>query len=373
MKVVLAFDSFKGSLPADAACRHAALAIAETKPAATLIEKPMADGGEGTVTAMLAACGGEWIPCPVTGPLSSMIVDAGFGRLAGGETVVVEMAAASGITLLRRDQLNPFQTTTLGAGELVRAAAEHGARRILLAVGGSATVEGGIGAAHALGWRFLDKTGNEVTPVGASLQAIASIKPPASPFPLPEITVLADVTNPLCGEYGAARVFGPQKGATPAQVKSLEAGLERLGELIQRQLGVDVATLPGGGAAGGLAAGAVAFMGATIKPGIDTIMEVSRLAEALDGADWVITGEGCFDSQSLRGKVVSGVTRLARERGARVAVLAGRVALEPSEYHEAGIAYADAITPPHLPIEEAIRQAPHLLHQAVVRFVEEWI
>ena len=374
MKIVLAFDSFKGSLPADVACRQAALALAEILPAATLVEKPMADGGEGTAAALLGACGGEWIALPATGPLPDLSVDAGYARLPGGETAVVEMAAASGITLLRPDQLNPLYATTLGTGELIRAAARDGARTILLAAGGSATVDCGIGAAHALGWRFLDASGRELPPIGASLERIATLRAPETALlRATEVRVLSDVTNPLCGEHGAARVFGPQKGATPAQVERLDAGLANLAAVVQRQLGIDLLALPGGGAAGGLAAGAVAFMGASIQPGIDTLMETTGLADALDGADWVLTGEGKFDAQSLHGKVVSGVTRLARARDVRVAVLAGRVDLSPAEFEPAGIAFADAITPAGLPLDEAARQAPHLLRQATTRFAEEWI
>ncbi len=373
MKIVIAFDSFKGSLTAESACREAALALVEQRPEAVPVEKPMADGGEGTAAALLAARGGEWIQAPATGPLPSMTVDAGYAWLAADETAVVEMASASGLTLLRRDQLNPLATTTLGTGELVRAALERNPRRLLLAVGGSATVDGGIGAAHALGWRFLDERGDELPPIGASLARIHTIRPPDRRPPAGLITVLSDVTNPLCGPRGAAPVFGPQKGASPEQVALLDHGLERLAACIHAQLGRDLRAMPGGGAAGGLAAGAVAFMNATIQPGIETIMNAAGLADALDGADWVVTGEGSFDEQSLHGKVVSGVARIAQARGVRVAVLAGRIALDPARFPSAGIAYADAITPPGLSMDDAIRQAPHLLHQAVVRFVEECV
>lgn len=371
MNIVLAFDSFKGSLPADLACRIAADAIAPIKPDATLIERPMADGGEGTVAALLAARGGEWIAVPATGPLPSMIVDAGFGWLPNTQTAVIEMAAASGITLLRRDQLNPFETTTLGTGELIRAAIEHGAKHIFLALGGSATVDGGIGAAHALGWRFYDKENNELPPIGGRLPAIARVERPDTPIDMPPLTILADVTNPLCGETGAARVFGPQKGATPEQVEQLAAGLQQLAELLRKQHGMDVLPIPGGGAAGGLGAGAVAFMGGTIQSGIDTVMDACHLATVIEGADWVFTGEGQFDEQSLHGKVVSGVTRLARERSAKVALFAGRVALDRTRARAAGVDFATAITPRDMPMDEAMRLAPELLRQAITRFAND--
>lgn len=373
MKIVLAFDSFKGSLAAEVACRIAAEAIVAACPEAEVVEKPMADGGEGTAAAIVAASKGEWIPWPATGPLPSMIVDAGFGWLASSRTAIVEMAAASGLTLLRPDQRNPFQTTTLGTGELIRAVADYGARHILLAVGGSATVDGGIGAAHALGWRFLNRSGHEIAPNGGGLGEIVSIRPPDHHAEFPKITVLADVTNPLCGESGAARIFGPQKGATAEQAMLLDAGLLNLGKLIQRDLGIDVLSLPGAGAAGGLAAGAVAFMGATITSGVGEVMRIIGLDEAIKDADWALTGEGCLDAQSLQGKVISGILQLAHRHGAHVAALAGRIALTNIEIQTAGITFADAVTTEKLMFDEARRNAPELLEMAVNRFIRACI
>jgi glycerate kinase len=372
MKLVLAFDSFKGTMSAREACAEAAEAILAVHPGAQVVLKPMADGGEGTAEAVLAARMGEWIPVPATGPLLSMNVDAGFAWFPDDGTALVEMAVASGLTLLRRDQLNPLKTTTLGTGELIRAAHEHGAKRILLAVGGSATVEGGIGAAHALGWRFLDAKGLELAPVGANLERIARITPPApQAHPLPELLVLADVINPLCGERGAARVFGPQKGATPAMVERLDAGLQNLALRLGEATGRQVLDLPGGGAAGGLAAGAVGFLGGRIVSGIETIMSVSGLAEELQGADWVITGEGKFDDQSLHGKVVSGIAALAKRHGVKVAVIAGSVQVPAPAWQAAGIACALPTAPPDLPLDQALDQARALLAQTARYFALE--
>lgn len=320
---------------------------------------------------MIAASAGEWIPCPATGPLPSMIVDAGFGWLPSSGTAVVEMASANGLTLLRPDQYNPLQTTTLGTGELIRAAIDHGARRILLAAGGSATVDGGIGAAHALGWRFFDEQGTQIPPAGAGLARIASIQPPIGDCALPEIIVLADVTNTLCGETGAALVFGPQKGATPAQAALLDAGLRNLATRVRDDLQIDILSLPGGGAAGGLAAGAAAFMRAPIRSGVDEVMHVTGFDAALRGADWVLTGEGRLDEQSLRGKVVSGVIRHARTHSVQVGVLAGQIALNVAELKESGIHYADEVSTQKLSIEEAARRAPQLLENAVLRFINK--
>jgi len=380
MKIVVALDSFKGSLTAVQACTLVAEAIRAAMPGADVVIKPMADGGEGTAAALMAAAGGEWVASRVMGPLPEMQVDAGFAWLAGVRTAVVEMATASGLTLLSLAQQDPLKTTTYGTGQLVKAAVEHGAERILLAVGGSATVDGGVGAAMALGWRFLDREGRDVPLGGGSLARIAQIIPPPdlkcnpqSAIHNPQLTVpvhvLCDVDNPLCGEHGAARVFGPQKGATPERVEVLEAGLAHLADMVKDQLGRDIIDLPGAGAAGGLAAGAVAFMKARLVSGIDEVMSQSRLAEDVADADWVITGEGRFDAQSLRGKVVSGVARVAREKGARVAVLAGQVLLPPALYHASGVEIALACMTDSMELHYAIAHSETLLAQAAERWV----
>ena len=317
MKIIVALDSFKGSLTARRACSIVAEAIGSVMPEAELLIRPMADGGEGTAEALMAAVGGQWVARRVTGPLPGMRVEAGFLWLGDSRTAIVEMASAGGLQLLRGDQLNPLRTTTIGTGELIRAAIEHGARRVLLGVGGSATVDGGVGAATALGWRFLDRDGRDIGAGGSDLAAIDRIVQPDDAMAA-EVEVLCDVDNPLCGRQGAARVYGPQKGATPAMVEVLEASLSHLADMVEAQLGRSIAKLPGAGAAGGLAAGAVAFMNARLVSGIETIMALSRLPEAMADADWVVTGEGCFDEQSLRGKVVAGVAAAARRTNTTV-------------------------------------------------------
>ena len=367
MKVIVATDSFKGSLDARSACEAIREGVLEAHPDWAVAAKPMADGGEGTAAAMMAALGGEWIPVRAAGPLESMNVDAGFAWFSHDQTALVEMAAASGLTLLRRDQMDPLQTTTYGTGELIRAAAARGARRILLAVGGSATVDGGTGAAAALGWRFLDAGGQPVGPGGGELEQIARIVPPER-RDLPPVEVLCDVVNPLCGPRGAARVFAPQKGASPEAVQRLEKGLDHLAGLVETTLGKRIRDLPGGGAAGGLAAGAVAFLDATLVPGIDRIIEVSGLEAELRGTGWVVTGEGCFDEPSLHGKVLSGVAAAARRAGARVAVIAGQVKLTEAEWRAAGIASVTALTGPGVTTDEAVRRAQELLREAARRW-----
>jgi len=392
MKIVVAMDSFKGSLTAERACKVVAESIASVVPPAEIIIKPMADGGEGTAQVMLAAGNGQWIAKMVTGPLLDMRSRAGFAWFAGENMAVVEMATASGLQLVSPQRRNPLKTTTYGTGQLMAAATDYGAQRILLAVGGSATVDGGTGAAVAMGWRFLDKDGKEIGFGGGQLLQIDRIIPPPSSSSIvhppssiasretrgetrgtPCVEVLCDVDNPLCGEQGAARVYGPQKGATEEMVEMLEAGLEHLAELVQEQLGYDIRDLPGAGAAGGLAAGAAAFMGAKLVRGIETVISWTRLDQAIAGADWVITGEGCFDQQSLRGKVVAGVARAAKNAGTKVAVLAGQVLLARQEYRSLGVVDAFACMNGRMPLEYAIQNSEKLLAKAARDFALKYL
>ncbi|MCC7299480.1 MAG: glycerate kinase [Verrucomicrobia bacterium] len=283
-----------------------------------------------------------------------MKVKAGFAWLAESKTAVVEMAVASGLPLLKPEERNPMIATTYGTGELIKAAAAKGARKILLTVGGSATVDGGVGAAEALGWTF---------PVSGK------IVPPKN-FTMPEVDVLCDVTNPLCGPNGAAQVYGPQKGATPEMVEELDSRLRKLSERIFQTLGKNVRDLPGAGAAGGLAAGAVAFMNGRLVRGVDMVMSTIGLAKALDGADWVLTGEGKFDSQSVQGKVVDGVARLAKEAGAETGVIAGCVRLKEPEWRAAGVSFAAALQAEGMSTEESMRRSRELLFAAAASFVQ---
>lgn len=379
MKIVIATDSFKGTLKADEACEIVADAIRQVQPGVLVVVKPMADGGEGTARAMIKAVNGRWIPRRVCGPLPDMQVEAGFAWFQD-RTALVEMASASGLELLRAEQMNPLNTTTYGTGQLIKAAAEHGARKILLAVGGSATVDGGLGAATALGWNFLDDEDNPIPLGGGGLEKLARIvQPDSSQICCAKdgrhvaVEVLCDVDNPLCGEHGAAKVYGPQKGATPAMIARLESGLEHLARLVREQLNRDIANLPGAGAAGGLAGGAVAFMDGTIVSGIETVMAHSNLRAELESADWVITGEGSFDEQSLCGKVVSGILKMARRSNTQVAVLAGQVRLSEAQWRQAGIAAALSARPDGMPLDEALKNSRALLSGAAKSFAERYL
>jgi len=367
LKIVIAMDSFKGSLTARQACELVAGAFVSVVPDLQVVIKPMADGGEGTAEAMMIARSGCWIKAKVTGPLPQMQVDAGFAFFADTKTALVEMASANGLELLKPEQMNPLQTTTYGTGQLIRAAADHGATRILLAVGGSATVDGGVGAAMALGWKFLDNQGNSIKPGGGQLERIIRIIKPDK-LNLPEIKVLCDVDNPLCGEYGAAKIFAPQKGATPEMVTCLETGLTHLAAIVEEQLAKQISKIPGAGAAGGLAAGAAAFMNAKLVGGIETVMKASGLIEEITNAGWIITGEGRFDEQSLRGKVISGIVNSAKGSQAKIGVIAGDVELLQQQWRQFNITDAVSLRKGSMSLDYAIANSRQLLTTTAVEF-----
>jgi len=370
MKIVIATDSFKGTLRADEACEIIAGAIRESAPNVQLVLKPMADGGEGTARAMIKAANGRWIPRTVMGPMPEMRVEAGFAWFED-KTALVEMASASGLELLSKEQMNPLKTTTYGTGELIKAALEYGAGKILLAVGGSATVDGGLGTAMALGWKFLDNQDNPVQLGGEVLEKITKIVKPDN-FNIVPVEVLCDCDNPLYGDKGAAKVYAPQKGATDKMVEQLEKGLTHLADLVSEQLGRDI-NVPGAGAAGGLAGGAIAFMNADVVSGTETIMAHNNLPVELESADWVITGEGSFDRQSLYGKVVSGILREAKQSKTRVAVLAGQIKIPQQEYKKIGIAAAIPCKDDNMSLDYALENSRRLLHSAARRFAKQYL
>ncbi len=370
MKLIVAMDSFKGTLASYEACEIVAAAIAECTPEARFVIKPMADGGEGTAKAMMKAANGQWIRQRVMGPLPDMQVEAGFAWFDDSKTALVEMASASGLELLSKKQMMPLKTTTYGTGQLIKAAMEYGACKILLAVGGSATVDGGVGAATALGWKFLDEEGNAVAPGGGGLERIVKIVKPGN-LRIPPVEVLCDVDNPLCGEHGAARVYAGQKGASPRMIEQLEKGLLHLAVLVRKYLQREINDIPGAGAAGGLAAGAFAFMNGALVSGIETVMTISNLEAELESADWIITGEGSFDEQSLRGKVVCGIARMAQKSHTRLAVLAGQVTVPKQEYQKLGIITAIGCRTDDMSLDYAMKNCRLLLHNAAQEFVKE--
>ncbi len=368
MKIIIAPDSFKGSLTATQAAESIAAGVRRALPDAELALIPLADGGEGTVEALVKATGGRVVPAEATDPLGNKI-ESFFGILGDGETAVVEMAAASGLPLVPDDLRNPMRTTTYGTGELIKAALDSGCRKLILGIGGSATNDGGVGAAQALGGSFTDTDGNEVGFGGGELARIRSIDLSNLDTRIgeTEIVVACDVDNPLTGARGASAVFGPQKGASPQMVAGLDAGLHNLAEVIRRDLGVDVELLPGAGAAGGLGAASVAFLGAGLKSGIEIVLDATHFADHLNGASLVITGEGKIDAQTLQGKTINGVLRAARSAEVPVLALAGSVEPDGRELLNHGaVAVLPIVTEP-IPLIEAFARASELLSCAAMK------
>lgn len=335
-KFIVVPDSYKGTLSSEDICEIMAGAILQRFPEAQVITIPVADGGEGTVAAFLQSVGGKRVEALVTGPLGERVA-AFYGLLPDG-TAVIEMAAAAGLPLVG-EKLLVGQTTTYGVGELIAHAISQGAKKILLGLGGSATNDGGCGAAVALGAVFKDKNGASFLPTGASLINIASIDVSAVEAKLKNIpvTVMCDIDNPLYGSKGAAYVFAPQKGATLQELPMLDAGLKHLAEVIEQDLGINVAMLPGAGAAGGMGAGAVAFLGGALVPGIEAVLNAVKFNELLEETDMVFTGEGCFDSQSLMGKVISGVLKRTHAKNVPVIAVVGGIKELPEEAYAKGL------------------------------------
>lgn len=364
MKVVVAPDKFKGCLSARDVAAAIAHGIAAVDPAIDVTQIPMADGGEGTVDALVAATGGRPITRTVTGPLPDMRVDATFGMLGDGKTAVIEMAAASGLALLRPEQYDPMATTTYGTGELLLAAAESGAKRIILGIGGSATVDGGLGCAQACRASILIRdTVNfwtaSMTPItGRGMIELVDRVAERRLLERVDIVVASDVSNPLYGPTGAAAVFGPQKGATPEQVEALDRGLR---ELAERQGALDIAVLPGAGSAGGLGFGMMAFFGATLRPGFDLVAEAVGLRGRLADADLVITGEGRLDASSLGGKTAVGVARVCRELGVPCVGLVGGIGEGAERAVAEGMSAYFSICDRPMSLDEAVRDAGELL------------
>lgn len=337
-KIVLIPDSFKGTLSSVEVCRVLRGCVELRLPGCEVRAIPVADGGEGSVDAFLAALGGEKVHARVAGPFFEP-AESFYGLTDGGKTAIVEMAACAGLPLAG-ELRDPALTTTYGVGELIALAVEGGARKIILGLGGSATNDAGCGAAAALGVRFFDRTGTPFVPTGGTLDEVERIDVSAARERLRgvEITAMCDIDNPMYGENGAAYVFAPQKGAGPEQVRALDAGLRRLAGVMRRELGMDFAELPGAGAAGAMGAGVTAFLGASLQSGIESVLNAVDFDRAAADADLIFTGEGRLDSQSLRGKVVIGVARRAKRLGKRVIAIVG------GAEGELEAAYAEGVT-----------------------------
>ena len=370
MYIVVAPQSLKGSLDAQEVGQAIAEGIRRVWSNADIRVVPVADGGEGTVQALVAATGGKVMRVLVTGPLVEQVV-ANYGMLGGdqSETAVIEMAAAAGLPLVPPGQRDPRKTTTRGVGEMMQAAMAAGAKRLLIGIGGSATNDGGAGMAQALGVQLLDDQGNELPVGGAALAHLARIDVTNLDPRLKdmEIQVASDVTNPLCGPEGATAVYGPQKGATPEMVRELDAALAHYGELLRRDVGADVMNAPGAGAAGGLGAGLLAFAHAHLVPGAHLVLKTLDFANTIKGAALVFTAEGRLDSQTAYGKAVGAVAQAAKAAGAWVVALAGSVTADDAALAKMGIDAALSICNGPISLEDSMRQAQLLLTDAAER------
>lgn len=352
-KILLVPDSFKGTLSSRQVCQVMSGQLRRFFPQAQVKSIPVADGGEGSVEAFLAAAGGERRTRTVTGPFGEP-VEAFYGVLGDGRTAVIEMAACAGLPLAE-GRLNPERATTYGVGELLLAAKEAGCTKAILGLGGSCTNDGGVGAAAALGAKFTRADGAAFIPTGGTLGEIAAldVSPVAQALQGMELTAMCDIDNPLYGEAGAAAVFAPQKGADEAMVARLDAGLRHLGQVAARCLGRDFSHLPGAGAAGGLGFGMAAFCGAQLRMGIDAVLDAVGFDSLLPGTDVVFTGEGKIDSQSARGKVVSGVAVRCRKAGVPVVAVVGQIGQGFEEMYQQGLTAVFSINRAAQPFAES--------------------
>ena len=373
MKIVLAPDSFKGSMTAMEVCEAFREGISRVLPSAEVISLPMADGGEGTAATLVAATGGELRLVEATGPLPSdrHRVPGQIGLINEGRTAVLDMASVSGLPLVPDAKRNPLLTTSYGTGELISAALAMGARHVILGIGGSATNDLGAGMAQALGIRFLRADGSEIRePITGGLLAelanidLSQLHPAVNSS---RIEVACDVDNPLLGPQGCTAIFGPQKGATPEIVGELEANLAKAIELIEKAVGREVRHQPGAGAAGGLGAGLLAFLGAQLRPGIRILLDASGFAEKVNGADLVLTGEGRIDHQTACGKTISGVARVSHSYGVPVVAIVGSIGLGSDNLYPLGVTSMFTLVPGPVSLDEAMGQGKRMLADTTER------
>jgi len=372
MKIVIASDKYKGSLSALQVCRIIERTIKEIAPDSEVITSPMADGGDGTVETLVESLNGKLIELDVMGPLGEP-VGAGFGIIGNG-TAIIEMASASGLVLVPAGKQNPMETTTYGTGELIARAIDMGSKKIIVGIGGSATNDGGMGMAQALGYRLLDSNGDLLGFGGKELARLASIDDSGinSKLLATMVEVASDVDNPLYGKRGAAHVYGPQKGAGPEMVEALDEGLKNYAQIVSRDLKKDIAGLPGAGAAGGLGAGLAAFAGGVLKPGTDIVIETTGLEDKIKDADLIITGEGAMDEQTFYGKSAYGVAKLASNYDIPVITINGSVLSDRASIDEKNSSLFSgnfSIINRPMKLEEAIRDAEKLLSDAAAEII----
>ncbi len=374
MKIVLAPQGFKGSLKAHEAAEAMLKGVKAFDSSIKCVALPIADGGAGTVRALVQATQGKLIKALAHGPLGDKMT-ATWGLSGDGKTAFIEVAAASGLSLLTPDRYDPMKTTTFGTGEMILAAMEAGCRKMIIGLGDSATVDGGLGIAAALGLKFTDAKGKPIPPGGEGLALLKHIDV-SGRNPLVdkcEILAACDVTNPLFGKDGAAYVYGPQKGATPEMVEKLDAGLKNLDTVIKKDLGIDVSTLPGAGAAGGLGAGLTAFLGVKLERGVGLICDTIGFDDIVKDADLVITGEGRIDFQTAYGKAAVGIARRAKAFGKPVIAICGSLGKGYEDVYKHGIDSVMSILPRIMTLEEAMRDGDKLLKDATERAVRLFV
>lgn len=370
MKIVIAPDSFKESLTSSEVAQELETGLKRVWPNADYVKVPMADGGEGTVRSLVEATGGQMKSATVVGPMGAPVL-ASYGILGNGRTAVIEMAEASGLALVPRDQRDPLRASTYGTGQLVLNAVEQGVDSIIIGLGGSATNDGGTGFAQALGVRFLKSDGSEITaPLGgAELSNVVSIDAQGINPALAnvKISVASDVTNPLTGDQGASAVYGPQKGATPVMVSLLDNNLKWISDLAKSQLSIDVADRPGAGAGGGLGWALLAFFNAELRSGVELVVEATGLDRHMQGADLAVTGEGRIDFQTAFGKTPSGVAASAKRFGVPVVAIGGGLSDDAAGVFSHGIDGLAAATASPMTLESALSNAPKNLQAAAER------
>ena len=366
MKIVVAPDSFKGSLTASEVSDAIEQGVREIFPEAEIVKIPMADGGDGTVQCLVNATGGEILREKVTGPLGDEVW-ASYGILGDKKTAVIEMAEASGLTLVPEDKRNPLITTTYGTGQLIKFALDQGCRKMIIGIGGSATNDGGAGMVQALGVKLLDKDGEEVGFGGGELKNITRIDINCIDERLfnTKVLVASDVSNPLCGPKGASRIYGPQKGATPEIIEELDESLAHFAEIIKRDLNKDIKDIPGAGAAGGLGASLMAFLDAELKPGIDIVIEIVKLEQAIKDANLVITGEGKIDSQTIYGKAPIGVAKIAKKYNIQVIAVAAIIGDDADIVHQHGIDNLIKVSEPPMNLDDSISNKVSLIKDRI--------
>ncbi|MEA1939143.1 MAG: glycerate kinase [Candidatus Caldatribacteriota bacterium] len=372
MKIVVTPDSFKGSLTAVEVSDVIEQGVREIFPEAEIVKIPMADGGDGTVQCLVNATGGEILREKVTGPLGDEVL-ASYGILGNKKTAVIEMAEASGLTLVPENKRNPLITTTYGTGQLIKAALNQGCRKMIIGIGGSATNDGGAGMVQALGAKLLDKNGEEIGFGGGELKKINRIDISNLDNRLSDTKVLiaSDVNNPLCGPKGASRIYGPQKGATPEIIEKLDESLAHFAEIVKRDLNKDVKNIPGAGAAGGLGAGLMAFLDAELRPGIDIVIEVVKLEDAVKNADFVITGEGKIDSQTIYGKVPVGVAKISKKYHIPVIAIGAIIDQDAEIVHKYGIDFLVQVSDPPMSLTETKQNKFYLIRNCINHFLEK--